>query len=74
MDFSACRLQSVRMGDHTSPTLTLSTGCPQGCVLLPLLFTLYTQDCSAKHSANTIIKFADDTTVIGNITNDDEGA
>ncbi len=44
------------------------TGAPQGCVLSPLL----TQDCIAKFSSNHIIKFADDTTVVGLISNNDE--
>ncbi len=35
---------------------------------------LYTHDCVAKHSSNVIIKFADDTTVVGLITDDDESA
>ncbi|KAI4893817.1 hypothetical protein NFI96_001582 [Prochilodus magdalenae] len=39
----------------------------------PLLYTLYTHDCTTTHSSNTIIEFADGTTIIGNITNDDEG-
>ncbi|KAI4873791.1 hypothetical protein NFI96_002788 [Prochilodus magdalenae] len=73
MDFLTCRPQCVRMGEHTSPSLTLSTGCHLGIVLYPLLYTLYTHDCTTTHSSNTIIKFADDTTIIGNITNDDEG-
>ncbi|KAI4882647.1 hypothetical protein NFI96_005649, partial [Prochilodus magdalenae] len=73
MDFLSCRPQCVRMGEHTSPSLTLSTGCPQGIVLSPLLYTLYTHDCTTTYSSNTIIKFANDTTIIGNITNDDEG-
>ncbi len=36
--------------------------------------TLYTHDCTATHSSNVIVKFADDTTVIGLITNNDETA
>ncbi|KAL0202445.1 hypothetical protein M9458_000463, partial [Cirrhinus mrigala] len=38
----------------------------------PLLFTLLTHDCTAKFSSNHIIKFADDTTVVGLISNNDE--
>ncbi len=72
LDFLTGRPQSVRVGHKTSSTTTLSTGAPQGCVLSPLLFTLLTHDCTAKFSSNHIIKFADDTTVIGLISNNDE--
>jgi hypothetical protein len=37
-------------------------------------YTLYTRDCVTSHSSNSIIKFADDTTVVGLITNNDEMA
>ncbi len=72
LDFLTGRPQSVRVGHNTSNTTTLSTGAPQGCVLSPLLFTLLTHDCTAKFSSNHIIKFADDTTVVGLISNNDE--
>ncbi len=72
LDFLTGRPQSVRVGRNTSSTTTLSTGAPQGCVLSPLLFTLLTHDCIAKFSSNHIIKFADDTTVVGLISNNDE--
>ncbi|KAF7643823.1 hypothetical protein LDENG_00232730 [Lucifuga dentata] len=64
LDFLTGRPQSV--------TITLSTGSPQGCVLSPLLFTLLTHDCTARFSSNHIIKFADDTTVVSLINNDDD--
>ncbi len=72
LDFLTARPQSVRVGRNTSSTTTLSTGASQGCVLSPLLFTLLTHDCTAKSSSNHIIKFADDTTVVGLIRNNDE--
>uniref|UniRef100_A0A3Q3JQD9 Reverse transcriptase domain-containing protein n=1 Tax=Monopterus albus TaxID=43700 RepID=A0A3Q3JQD9_MONAL len=73
-DFLSDRTQKVRVGPHTSSALNLNTGSPQGCVLSPLLYILYTHDCNPTHSSNTIIKFADDTTVIGLISEGDESA
>ena len=46
----------------------------QGCVLSPLLYSLFTHDCMARHDSNIIIKFADDTTVVGLITINNETA
>ena len=43
-------------------------------MLSPLLYSLFTNDCVANHSSNTIIKFADDTTSIGLIKGNDEMA
>ncbi len=64
LDFLTGRSQVVRMGNNTSSPLILNTGAPQGCVLSPLLYSLYTHDCTATHSSNVIVKFADDTTVM----------
>ncbi len=72
LDFLTGRPQAVRVGINTSSTITLNTGAPQGCVLSPLLFTLLTHDCTPSHNSNLFIKFADDTTVVGLISNRDE--
>jgi hypothetical protein len=74
LDLLTGRPQVVRVGNNTSALLILNTGAPRGCVLSPLLYSLFTHDCVAKHNSNTIIKFADDTTVVGLITDNDKTA
>uniref|UniRef100_A0A3B3BRH8 Reverse transcriptase domain-containing protein n=1 Tax=Oryzias melastigma TaxID=30732 RepID=A0A3B3BRH8_ORYME len=74
LDFLTGRPQSVRIGNRTSASITTNVGTPQGCVLSPILYTLFTHDCAASHQDNTILKFADDTAVIGRITGGDEAA
>ncbi len=73
-DFLTGRPQVVKMGQFTSNSITLNVGAPQGCVLSPLLYSLYTHDCVSSHSSTSIITFADDTVVLGLINNDDETA
>ncbi len=58
----------------TSNSITLNVGAPQGCVLSPLLYSLYTHDCVSSHSSTSIVKFADDTVVLGLVSNNDEAA
>ncbi|KAK2880213.1 hypothetical protein Q8A73_022911 [Channa argus] len=72
LDFLTGSPQAVQVDSNTSSTITLNPGAPQGCVLSPLLFTLLTHDCSLSHDSNLFIKFADDTTVVGLISNNDE--
>lgn len=74
LDFLTNRTQYVRVGKHTSSTLIINTGAPQGCVLSPLLYTLFTHDCSSSSPSNYVIKFADDTTVLCLITGNNETA
>ncbi len=72
--FLTDRQQSVMLGKFTSNTHTISTGAPQGCVLSPLLFSLYTNDCTPKDPSVKLLKFADNTTLIGLIQDGDESA
>ncbi|KAK1805772.1 hypothetical protein P4O66_001953 [Electrophorus voltai] len=73
-NFLTDRPQSVRVGNCISSTLILSTGAPQGCVLSPLLYSLYTYDCTATSSSTIIVKFTDNTVVMGLISDNDERA
>ena len=47
------------MNDIVSSTIILNTGTPQGCVLSPLLYSLFTNDCVSYHSSVQLLKFAD---------------
>lgn len=64
----------MRVGRHTSSTLILNTGEPQGCVLGTLLYSLYAHYCVATSDSSTIIKFSDDAAVLGLITDNNEKA
>ena len=68
LDFLTGCPQVIRVGNNTSATRILHTGAPQGGVLSPGLYSLCTHDCTAKHDSNIITQFADDTTVVGLIT------
>ncbi len=72
--FLTDRQQLERLGKFSSNTHMISTGAPQGCVLSPLLFSLYTNDCTAKDPSVKLLKFADDTTLISLIQDGDESA
>ncbi|KAL0160132.1 hypothetical protein M9458_043857 [Cirrhinus mrigala] len=72
--FLTDRQQLVRLGKFTSHSCTTSTGAPQGCVLSPLLFSLYTNDCTSKDPSVKLLKFADNTTLISLSNDGDKSA
>jgi len=71
MDPLTNRPQNVKIGDCTSSTSFVNTGVPQGCVLSPVIFTLFTHDCAAIHPFNATVKFAD-TTIVGLFSENEE--
>ena len=50
---------------------SISTGAPQGCVLLPFLYTMYTNSCRSAYSNNYYFKYADDTAVVSLLSDDE---
>lgn len=46
--------------------------CPTGCVLSPLLFSFYTNNCTSNIASVKLLKFADDATIIGLISDREE--
>ncbi len=72
LDFLTNRGQTVRIHNIASSQITLNTGSLKGCVLSPLLYTLLTYDCSATSPSTHIVKFADETAVVGLISNEKE--
>ena len=65
LDFLTNRTQYVKLNETISNLCKLNTGAPQGCVLSPTLYTLYTNDYRVKHSDTSLIKFADDSAFQG---------
>lgn len=74
MDFLTNRPQSVWLAHNTSSTLIHNTGVPQGHVTCLLIYSLFTHYCKPVHDNNTVIKFEDDTIVIGLNKDNNESA
>ena len=72
-DYLTGRPQFFRLKDCLSDTVICSTGAPQGTVLSPVLFTLYTSDFSYNKESCHLQKFSDDTAIVGCIRDGQEG-
>ena len=64
LSFLSNRQQTVRFNGSYSSKKTVSTGAPQGSVISPVLFTLYTDDCSSSDPEMLFIKYSDDTVIV----------
>ena len=64
IDFLSFCPQSVSVNGHVSNVIVTNTGSPQGCVLSPLLYILYTDNCRSRYEDRFLVKFADDSALI----------
>ena len=71
IDFLPDRKQRVRLCNILSGIITLNTGSPQGCVLSAFLFIIYTNLLKSSYNNISLVKYADDTVIIGLIINND---
>ncbi|PIK42685.1 hypothetical protein BSL78_20454 [Apostichopus japonicus] len=66
LNYLTNRTQLVKLSHSClSDVILTNTGAPQGTVLAPFLFTLYTYDARSSEQGCSLIKFADDTAMIG---------
>ena len=74
LDYLTNQPQYVRTRDYVSDTITCSTGAPQGTVLAPFLFTLYTADFYHQSLHCHLQKFSDDSAIVGRLRDGDDRA
>nr|XP_054605822.1 arginyl-tRNA--protein transferase 1 isoform X4 [Nothobranchius furzeri] len=71
-DYPTNRPQFVRLKNCTSNQVISNIGAPQGTVLSPFLFTLYTSDFQYKSETCHLQKYSDDSAVVGCIRDGQE--
>ena len=71
IDYLSSRSLFIDFQSLKPDTFYSNTGVPQGTVLAPFLFSLYTSDCRSSNESCSIVKFAGVTVLIGLISDDD---
>jgi len=65
--FLTNRRQYVSVNGEISTTTLTSVGSPQGCVLSPILFSLYVEKMCTSTPNFSLLKYADDTIILENL-------
>lgn len=69
LDFLISCRQVEGMSSITSAPLILNTEAPQDCILSPLLYSQYIHTCVSTDQSNLVVRFTDNTTMVGLIFN-----
>ena len=69
--FLTNRSQYVNVIGVCSPLVSISTEAPQGCVLSPFVYTIYTNSCRSAYSNNHYFKYAQDTALVALLPDDE---
>ena len=67
IDFLTNRSHRIFVNGCFSELSLTCTGSPQGGVLSPLLYILYTDDCRSNHLNRFLVKFADNSALLSGI-------
>ena len=65
--FLSDRPQRVCVNGTLSNEIVLNTGAPQGCVLSPVLFSIYTNEMMCNNEILMLVKYADDMALIAKL-------
>ena len=57
----------VSLSGTRSDELIVTTGAPQGCVLSPILFSVYTNEVVSTNALLRLVKFADDMALVARL-------
>ena len=58
------RQQYVKIGTNHSSKISCGVGCPQGCVISPILFSIYTDFLQTNNDKIRLLKYADDMALV----------
>ncbi|CAL9691782.1 unnamed protein product [Knipowitschia caucasica] len=72
INYLSDRPQHVRLRSCESEVVVCSTGAPQGTVLSPFLFTIYTSDFTHDTHSCHLQKFSDDSAIVGCVSEGNE--